>query len=98
MKLSTLLQNIEYTLLYGEEKEITGIAYDSRKVKKGDLFVCITGFQTDGHNYAQKAIEAGAVAILCEKEIDSKRHTRKRDCFYSWYENRSTERGTFFKS
>ena len=42
MKLSTLLQNIEYTLLYGEEKEITGIAYDSRKVQKGDLFVCIT--------------------------------------------------------
>ncbi len=75
MKLSTLLQNIEYTLLYGEEKEITGIAYDSRKVKKGDLFVCITGFQTDGHNYAQKAIEAGAVAILCEKEIDSKEVT-----------------------
>lgn len=75
MKLSALLQNIKYTLLYGEEKEITGIAYDSRKVKKGDLFVCITGFQTDGHTYAQKAVEAGAVAILCEKEIDSKEVT-----------------------
>ncbi len=38
------------------------------KYKKGDLFVCITGFQTDGHKYAQKAIEAGAAAIICEKE------------------------------
>lgn len=72
MILSTLLQNIEYKLLYGEEeKEINAIAYDSRKVQKGDLFVCITGFQTDGHKYAQKAIEAGATVILCEKEIQS---------------------------
>lgn len=72
MILSTLLQNIEYKLLYGgEEKEINAIAYDSRKVQKNDLFVCITGFQTDGHKYAQKAIEAGAAAILCEKEIQS---------------------------
>ena len=71
MKLSALLQDIKWTLLYGEEKEINAIAYDSRKVQKGDLFVCITGFQTDGHKYAQKAIEAGAVAILCEKAIQS---------------------------
>ena len=69
MILSTLLKNIEYKMLYGEEeKEINAIAYDSRKVQKNDLFVCITGFQTDGHKYAQKAIEAGATAILCEKE------------------------------
>ncbi|NDO46911.1 UDP-N-acetylmuramoyl-L-alanyl-D-glutamate--2,6-diaminopimelate ligase [Clostridium sp. MD294] len=71
MILSTLLQDIEWTLLYGEDKEINAITYDSRKVQKGDLFVCITGFQTDGHKYAQKAIEAGAVAILCEKVIQS---------------------------
>lgn len=75
MKLSTLLQGIEWNLLYGEEKEINAVAYDSRKVQKNDLFVCITGFQTDGHNYAQKAIEAGATAILCEKEIDNKEVT-----------------------
>lgn len=75
MKLSTLLQGIEWNLLYGEEKEINAVAYDSRKVQKNDLFVCITGFQTDGHNYVQKAIEAGATAILCEKEIDNKEVT-----------------------
>lgn len=71
MILSALLQNVDWTLLYGEEKEINKITYDSRKVQKDDLFVCITGFQTDGHKYAQKAIEAGATAILCEKEIQS---------------------------
>src|SRR5699024_818565 len=41
----------------------------SRKVEKGDLFVCITGFQTDGHKYVKNAVDAGAVAILCEKQI-----------------------------
>lgn len=71
MKLSALLQGIDWTLLYGEEKEINAIAYDSRKVQKNDLFVCITGFQTDGHKYVQNAIEAGAAAILCEKEVQS---------------------------
>ena len=71
MILSALLQNVDWTLLYGEEKEINKITYDSRKVQKDDLFVCIIGFQTDGHKYAQKAIEAGATAILCEKEIQS---------------------------
>ena len=57
MILSALLQNVDWTLLYGEEKEINKITYDSRKVQKNDLFICITGFQTDGHKYAQKAIE-----------------------------------------
>ena len=97
MKLSTLLQDIDYTLLRGDlEKEINTIAYDSRKVQKNDLFVCITGFQTDGHNYAQKAIEAGAVAILCEKEIENKdvtilqtKNTRQALAFLSvnYYKN-----------
>ena len=34
---------------------ISGISYDSRKGKKGDLFVCISGFVTDGHDYARQA-------------------------------------------
>ncbi len=50
--------------------EITGITADSRKVKPGDLFVCLPGFTVDGHDYAAKAIELGAAAILAEKEID----------------------------
>ena len=50
--------------------EITGIAYDSRKVKKGDLFVCIKGFKTDGHNFLHQALENGAGAIISEKEFN----------------------------
>lgn len=47
---------------------ISGISYDSRKVKKGDLFVCISGFVTDGHDYARQAEAKGAAAVICERD------------------------------
>lgn len=47
--------------------EITGIQYDSRKVKPGDLFVCLRGLETDGHKYAAKSVAAGAAALLVEE-------------------------------
>lgn len=49
--------------------EITSIAYDSRKVTKGSIFVAIKGFVTDGHKYISQAISNGAVAIIGEKDI-----------------------------
>lgn len=71
MKLKQILNNISHTVLHGElECHIEGIAYDSRQVKPGFLFVCITGFKTDGHLYAEQAVSQGAAAILAEKEID----------------------------
>lgn len=51
------------------ELEITGIAYDSRQVQAGDVFVAIRGYLTDGHKYLAQAIEKGAVALIVE-EID----------------------------
>ena len=50
--------------------EVTGISYNSRLTKSGDVFVAITGFQTDGHKYAKNAVENGAVCVVCEHEID----------------------------
>jgi len=46
--------------------DITGISIDSRKVQVGDLYVCIEGLHVDGHDFAQSAVEAGAVAVLCK--------------------------------
>ena len=68
MRLSALFQNIPHTL-HGEDVEIHEIEYDSRKVEKGDLFACIVGYATDGHKFAQAAIEAGAAALLVEREL-----------------------------
>lgn len=46
-------------------KGITSVAFDSRKVVRGSLFVAIKGTQVDGHDFIQKAIEKGAIAIVC---------------------------------
>ncbi|MBM7855934.1 UDP-N-acetylmuramoyl-L-alanyl-D-glutamate--2,6-diaminopimelate ligase [Desulfohalotomaculum tongense] len=48
---------------------VTGIAYDSRKVQPGFVFVAIPGFVTDGHKYINNAIEKGAAALIVEKNI-----------------------------
>ena len=52
------------------ETEITDVIYDSRKIEKGTVFVCMIGAKTDGHNYIPDAIAKEAGAIVIEKEID----------------------------
>lgn len=47
--------------------QVNAIAFDSRKVVKNDVFVAIKGTGVDGHDYIEKAIENGAIAIVCEK-------------------------------
>ena len=51
------------------QTEITGITCDSRCVKEGYAFVCIKGAKSDGHDYAQKAIEGGAAVIVAERDL-----------------------------
>lgn len=71
MKVSVIMEGINFKTLQGDVNiEFNHLQYDSRKVGKGDVFVCITGLQTDGHIYAQKAVESGAVALICEKQIN----------------------------
>jgi UDP-N-acetylmuramoyl-L-alanyl-D-glutamate--2,6-diaminopimelate ligase len=48
---------------------IEGISYDSRRVKKGDLFFCISGFSNDGHQYAQDAVDNGAAALMVTRKL-----------------------------
>ena len=67
MKLSELLKYVKPIAIVGDaEIEITGVNIDSRKIEKGHLFVAIKGTQTDGHRFIPKALELGAVAVLCE--------------------------------
>ena len=49
--------------------EISGVTCDSRKVEKGFVFVCIKGSISDGHEYANIALEKGAAVIVCEKDL-----------------------------
>lgn len=69
MILSDLLQGIEPVEIMGDSSlEITGIHYDSRKIKPGYLFICITGLKTDGHLYIKEAVDNGAAAVIAENK------------------------------
>ncbi len=82
MKLSELLQHIEVLVSTADPAlEITGISYDSRKTKPGDLFVAVKGFETDGHKFIPKAMANGAAAVLCEDApADGTPFVKIRDC------------------
>lgn len=68
MKLSELLSGIPTLAVCADGAlEITGVSYDSRKTQPGDLFVAITGYSMDGHAYIGKAVENGAVCVVCER-------------------------------
>ena len=71
MKLSELLQSIDHTVLQGSNPEITGLAYDSRKVTDGAAFVCLKGYTSDGHRYAASAVEKGAAALVISDDLDT---------------------------
>lgn len=71
MKLDELIEYLDYKdLINFKNIDITGISYNSKTTKKGDIFVCLVGEHTDGHEFAQNAIEAGAAALLVEKKVE----------------------------
>ncbi|MCY8970355.1 UDP-N-acetylmuramoyl-L-alanyl-D-glutamate--2,6-diaminopimelate ligase [Bacillus atrophaeus] len=72
MKLTKLLTYLitEPSVNDFHDPDITSIEMDSREVKTGSLFVCVKGYTVDGHDFAQKAVENGASAIVAERELD----------------------------
>jgi len=67
------MQGVEYRVLSGQlSQDIQGISYDSRQVKPGDLFICISGLKSDGHDFVEHAINQGAKALLVEKDVPVK--------------------------
>lgn len=50
---------------------VTGLCYDSRNVKKGDLFFAMKGVHADGHRFIGQAAEQGAAAAVVEDLVDS---------------------------
>lgn len=72
MKLNELLKHVKPLDILGDtEVEITGVNIDSRRIEKRHLFVAMKGTQVDGHQFISKAIEQGAVAVLCEDMPES---------------------------
>lgn len=67
-KLNNILNGINYSGK-ADSRNISGIFYDSRKVKKDSLFIAIKGFNVDGHKYIDEAIALGANSILLDQNI-----------------------------
>ena len=71
MKLEHILKSMEIVSILGpKDVEIKGLEYDSRNVKKDELFVCINGTNVDGHNFIECAKQKGAVAFLIDKSVE----------------------------
>lgn len=72
MKLSQICKELEYECIQGSmDTEVRDIIYDSRKIAKETMFVCMVGAVTDGHKYIPDAIEKGASVIVLEKEEEA---------------------------
>ena len=73
MRLSELLKKVKPISIVGNvDADIKGVNIDSRKIEEGHLFVAIKGTQTDGHRFIPKALELGAIAVLCEDMPDER--------------------------
>ena len=71
MKLEKLISKLDYSVVCGStDIDISDVIYDSRKVCKDCLFVCLVGSAADGHKYAQAAVDAGAAAIVVSRDIE----------------------------
>lgn len=73
MKLGPLLAQAKIPLPEGAaDRDVRAIAYDSRKVKEGSLFVAIPGFHRDGADFVADAVKNGAVAVVAERKVRTK--------------------------
>lgn len=68
MKLQDLMNGIQ-TLTPVPDVEVTALCRDSRKVEPGCVFVCIRGTGVDSHDFAAGAVENGAAAVVCERDL-----------------------------
>ena len=65
MKLRELIKDIALLEARADlDREITGVSYDSRETRSGDLFVAMEGYETDGHRFIPMARERGAACVL----------------------------------
>jgi UDP-N-acetylmuramoyl-L-alanyl-D-glutamate--2,6-diaminopimelate ligase len=78
MKLGQLVTGMSHFKISGDpEQPINGLAYDSRQVKPGYLFVALRGHNRDGHNYLEDALEKGAVALVGERFLGIEENVTK---------------------
>ena len=71
MELDKLIENLDCKTFNYKNVEIKGLSYNSQTIDDDEMFICLVGENTDGHNYVKMAEERGAVALLVEHKVDS---------------------------
>lgn len=66
MRLSKMFKNVPTV-------NVTGLTFDSRKVKPGDMYFCLPGLTYDGHDFIDQALDKGAIAIVHSQDVPEKR-------------------------
>ncbi len=70
-QLKSLLDGFAYECVQGSlDVMVSGVVYDSRKVEKDSLFICIKGAVFDGHEYAAQVVENGATVLVVQDDVD----------------------------
>lgn len=70
MKLTKLLERLEYTCLQGTlDREVGQVISDSRQAQEGALFLCIKGAAADGHQFVSQVVEKGVRVIVCQDAV-----------------------------
>lgn len=64
-----LFTGLDATIIGNPDEPVSGIAFRSDAVKPGDAFCCIVGLKSDGHSYAQDAIDRGAKVLVVERKV-----------------------------
>lgn len=73
MRLGNLVKELEVIEIINIEdydEEVKGISYNSKKVRKNDIFICLTGEHVDGHEYAEEAYNRGAILCVVERRLN----------------------------
>ncbi len=66
--LKEILFKVAVDAIYGDTSTIVkDICFSSKKAKKNSLFIAINGYNNDGHDFVNDAIDSGATTIVCEK-------------------------------
>ena len=69
MKLNQLLEKVDIVSHDADlDAKVGGICYDSRTLRKGEVFVAVRGYKRDGHNHIAEAVDKGAVCVICEEK------------------------------
>ncbi len=72
MKLLDLLKKVNVIKILGKKDvDVKEIVFDSNKVTKGSLFVCLKGLEFDGYSYIKQVEQYGGIAIVCEREVET---------------------------